>query len=129
MHEKAKLPYINAEEHDGPAVGLQGATSNLSYFPGLPKHRDRGNYKQDQTKTAGRCNKEYRGHPSLLPGVFTVFCQHGTVYEFFFFSLPYFFMHLSCKNILTSGLVSQVIRSRVLLLIEIITIMGRTFFC
>ena len=23
------------------------------------------------------CTKAYRGHPSLLPGIFTIFCSHG----------------------------------------------------
>ncbi len=50
----------------------------LAYFPTLPKIRARGNFEADQhTYKAIKCTKQSSGHPSLLPGIFTLFCSHG----------------------------------------------------
>lgn len=52
----------------------------LSYFPSLPKVRNRGSYTADVSKSlkiTKSCKKTYTGHPTLLPGIFTVYCQHG----------------------------------------------------
>jgi hypothetical protein len=52
----------------------------LSFFPSLPKIRSRGSYTADISKTlkvANSCKKNYTGHPTLLPGIFTVYCRHG----------------------------------------------------
>lgn len=52
--------------------------SELSYFPCLPKVRVRGLYKIDsQSRRAVGCTKQSGGHPTLLPGIFTVYCPHG----------------------------------------------------
>ncbi|CAC5387652.1 unnamed protein product [Mytilus coruscus] len=57
----------------------------LSFFPALKKYRNRGtfqidgNRKQKKKTKADNCQKRYPGHPSLLPGIFTMFCPHGKV--------------------------------------------------
>ena len=55
--------------------------SPLSYFPALPVKRDRGFYKKDTCPTTRHssrtCTKRSKGHPTLLPGLFTLYCQHG----------------------------------------------------
>lgn len=33
-------------------------------------------------KSSHDCNKKSRGHPSLLPGVFCLFCEHGICYGY-----------------------------------------------
>ena len=47
------------------------------YYPNLPTVRKRGVYKSDSARKDQTCTKVYRGHPSLLPGIFTLFCSHG----------------------------------------------------
>lgn len=52
---------------------------DLAYYPAIPKVRLRGVYQADK-KAGGHgreCTKRSSKHPSLLPGVFTIFCQHG----------------------------------------------------
>ena len=51
--------------------------NHLSFFPKLPPVRGRKDYVADGNKDTKTCNKYSHGHPSLLPGVFTMFCQHG----------------------------------------------------
>ena len=51
--------------------------SERDYFPGLPKVRERGAYKQDRNSQHKACRKLKKGHPYLGPGLFTVFCVHG----------------------------------------------------
>ncbi|XP_050406170.1 uncharacterized protein LOC126827514 isoform X2 [Patella vulgata] len=54
----------------------------MSFFPSLPQIRKKYTYLMDTTKPKKSCSKTYRGHPSLLPGVFTLFCPHGICYGF-----------------------------------------------
>ena len=59
-----------------------------SYFPTLHKKCERGLYDMDKSKKSGTkqcgdekgfiCQKKVKGHPTLTPGIFTVFCPHGT---------------------------------------------------
>ena len=48
----------------------------ISYFPKLPSLRKRKIYKADSSKSSV-CTKKSSRHPSLLPGIFTLYCQHG----------------------------------------------------
>ena len=51
-----------------------------AFFPHLPLIRQRGHYLADrklQRIQSGKCTKKSSRHPSLLPGVFTMFCPHG----------------------------------------------------
>ena len=54
-------------------------TSNLAFFPSLPIRRSRGFYKADKQgkKEHRKCQKKGKGQHTLLPGIFTVFCQQG----------------------------------------------------
>ena len=60
--------------------------SPLSFFPNLPQlHRD-ALYAADVVNQASTdsdsCRKNAYGHPTLSPGVFTIFCMHGICYGF-----------------------------------------------
>ncbi|CAH1786457.1 unnamed protein product [Owenia fusiformis] len=61
--------------------GVPGSDSiverELAYFPRNPMVRGRGNYSKDSATKRERCKKMYTGHQSLLPGIFTVLCEHG----------------------------------------------------
>ena len=51
---------------------------DLEYFPCLPVVRGRGNYCFDTASSlANICTKRSKRHPSLLPGIFLLHCQHG----------------------------------------------------
>ena len=58
---------------------LDNCQGDLGYFPNLPKHRDRGWYVADKRTTGAVCTKKKYKQLSLLPGVFTLFCQHGII--------------------------------------------------
>ena len=49
----------------------------MAFFPQLPVIRSRGSYRADRVRKEKICTKHTTGHPSLLPGVFVMFCQHG----------------------------------------------------
>ena len=51
--------------------------NELSYFPLLPKRRQRRQYEADKKGGTTVCTKKSSRHPSLLPGIFTLFCKHG----------------------------------------------------
>ena len=76
-------------EHPQPPASAYPAPdplcSKFSYFPNLPQHHGPGSYKADkqrQTVTDDKCRKYSYGHPTLRPGIFTVYCQHGVCYGF-----------------------------------------------
>lgn len=61
-----------------------GEDDELSYFPSLLKIRKRGFFVADKKGLKVKddmCTKFSKGHPSLLPGVFTLFCPHGKKYN------------------------------------------------
>lgn len=54
--------------------------NSYCHWPGLECVRARGIYqvdKQGRDQDGFHCKKISRGHPSLLPGIFTMFCEHG----------------------------------------------------
>ena len=51
--------------------------SDLYYFPALPKVRSRCSYVADKKSNDNICTKRTSKHRALLPGIFTLFCQHG----------------------------------------------------
>ena len=56
-----------------------------SFFPNLPLVRGKGNYAADTTTTQSdgdACRKASYGHPTLTPGIFTIYCPHGICYGF-----------------------------------------------
>ncbi|KAL2082775.1 hypothetical protein ACEWY4_022593 [Coilia grayii] len=55
------------------------------YFPNMPLVRDRGIFDADMSREDSRlidCKKMATRHPSLIPGVFTLFCGHGVCLGF-----------------------------------------------
>ena len=63
------------------------STSRTSsqFFPNLPQYRGRGKYAADRQKTShpnDSCRKASYGHPSLFPGIFTLFCPHGICFGY-----------------------------------------------
>jgi hypothetical protein len=75
----AVSPFIYAKEDQQKSTLTYSQDDELSFFPCLPKYRSRGRFQKDasQVKNTEHCTKKYAGHPSLLPGVFTIFCPHG----------------------------------------------------
>ena len=66
------------ELHDKiPESDLPLQEDELSFFPSLHKYRERGVFEGDRFKSKHSCRKLYPGHPSLLPGIFTLYCPHG----------------------------------------------------
>lgn len=72
---RAIYPFDNFDTIDDSSYDLDDA--ELSFFPSLSACRPRGHYSMDDKKTDHSCQKKYKGHPSLLPGMFTVYCPHG----------------------------------------------------
>ena len=60
--------------------------SPLSFFPNLPQLYGDALYAADIANQASTdsnsCRKNAYGHPTLSPGVFTIFCIHGVCYGF-----------------------------------------------
>ena len=59
--------------------------SPFSYFPQLPQMHGNARYEIDQkyeAKDSDHCRKTSYGHPTLSPGIFTVFCVHGICYGY-----------------------------------------------
>ena len=63
-------------------IGSEGnaIVDGLTYFPSLPLLRGRDCYQVDRQRSTSEviCNKKAGRHPSLLPGIFLVHCEHGT---------------------------------------------------
>eukprot|EP00794_Sanderia_malayensis_P008572 gene8572-9485_t len=78
LREKATVPFTNNEDYHI-ILGDQ-QPSIYSCWPILREQRRRGGYAMDDKKTdtgKGSCQKISTSHPSLLPGIFTIFCEHG----------------------------------------------------
>lgn len=79
--EKSKAPFgagsseSDVEKTDD--ISGENVLCELSYFPCLPKIRVRGSYHIDSQCRAVGCTKQSGGHPTLLPGIFTLYCPHG----------------------------------------------------
>ena len=60
-------------------------TNSLSYFPSLPQLHGNAVYQIDKSRIAAGsdvCNKTSSKHPTLTPGIFTVYCPHTICYGF-----------------------------------------------
>ena len=67
------------------------AGNTFSFLPNWTSINVRGFYKQDLISASSQkkdrsqqCNKDYRVHPSLTPGIFTLYCDHGLLCFFGF---------------------------------------------
>ena len=74
MQRKSHQPFDNARKHLDTNTESVGG---FCYYPMLNKCRDHGNFISDNHRRESICSKRYQGHPTLLPGIFTVFCPHG----------------------------------------------------
>ena len=66
----------------GDAIPVDTGTRRKTLYvfsPSLPRIRNRRHYVADVGKKSKvqLCTKRYTGHPSLTPGIFTLFCPHG----------------------------------------------------
>ena len=79
MKKVAKRPYeaVISKCYDTVEPPVMTDADDCCYYPNLPKCRERGYYASDTTSTVSTCTKVHRGHPSLLPEIFTIFCPHG----------------------------------------------------
>lgn len=92
MVKKAKAPFqLCTTEYNTDAVmcSSSNAESDMAFFPSLPVIRSRGTYAMDKSLQTKICTKHRTGHPTLLPGVFTLYCKHGKKYRASFFGLLY----------------------------------------
>ena len=98
MVHKAQLPFVSTPLHPCIPVSVNSALDSKSYFPCLPVLWERQRYKADKQSHTSWCTKLYRGHPSLLPGIFTVFCPHGLPTLYYSLHLVYA-KHYACIGI------------------------------
>ena len=67
-----------------PSCYLPEEEDEFSYFPNIPPLSGRGKYAADSrlntSAHSDSCRKASYGHPSLSPGIFTVFCPRGICY-------------------------------------------------
>ena len=71
---RSNAPFLEPRH---PQTTTPNSSGELAYFPSLPRLRERQNYRADKLAKTSICTKRTSKHPSLLPGVFTLFCEHG----------------------------------------------------
>ena len=78
LKEKALAPFREDIPVDTGTTVVRGEDT-LSFFASLPRIRNRRCYEADADKKSKvqLCTKGYNAHPSLTPGIFTIFCPHG----------------------------------------------------
>ena len=64
---------------------------SFGYFPQLPRLRNRKNYVADRSHSSV-CNKKSSRHPSLLPGIFTLYCEHGISFLLYSIAILYVYV-------------------------------------
>ena len=72
--KRSKAPF-NVPKN--PSCSQNHKSNDDCYFPTLPMVRSRGTYVADTHQRAKICTKRGSSHPTLLPGIFTLFCSHG----------------------------------------------------
>ncbi|XP_033731140.1 uncharacterized protein LOC117320740 [Pecten maximus] len=85
IFEKSKSTFAVVEcKQSSYQDSIATSNENTSYFPALQRVRSRGYFKADKTcrEDYDKCAKDSSRHPHLLPGIFTVFCEHGLCYGF-----------------------------------------------
>lgn len=77
--KKANLPFEGCESLASDVMYLpeEHELKSLCFFPTLPRVRIRRCYEADTGSKAPICTKKSTAHPSLTPGIFTLFCPHG----------------------------------------------------
>ena len=75
--KRANAPF---EVEQGPTeitTSCNDESDELCYFPNHKCVRTRATYISDKSSKIKICTKQSTRHPTLLPGVFTIFCEHG----------------------------------------------------
>jgi hypothetical protein len=73
--EISLYPFVNLSQDNYADTQMQD--NEMSFCPSLRTCRARGIYSLDSSRSKPACGKRYKGHPSLLPRVSTLFCPHG----------------------------------------------------
>ena len=77
--EKSTTPFKTEVKADM-SLSETSTPQELSFFPSLKVHRKRRVYPADGSSgSQAVCTKKSQRHPSLLPGIFTLYCQHGKI--------------------------------------------------
>lgn len=77
--EKSTAPFKTEVKADM-SLSETSTAQELSFFPSLKVHRKRRIYPADGSSgSQAVCTKKSQRHPSLLPGIFTLYCQHGKI--------------------------------------------------
>lgn len=78
LHKKAVGTFKN-DPHNLPPAATAEINNSLAYFPNWPIQCSRGSYRLDKAnvKAAEVCKKKKTSKHSLMPGLFTVYCEHG----------------------------------------------------
>ena len=74
--KKANLPFEGCESLVPDVMHLP-EEHELKSLCFLPRVRIRRCYEADSDSKAPSCTKKSTAHPSLTPGIFTLFCPHG----------------------------------------------------
>ena len=80
--KRSNAPFLENSthlEHKALNSDLGTCNGDDGYFPALPIYRHRRRYSADTIKASKICTKRGTSHPTLLPGIFTLFCTHGIV--------------------------------------------------
>ena len=77
--KKATAPFESGLQSKSKVFQLseEDELKSLCFFPSLPCVRPRRCYEADTDSKAVICTKKSTAHPSLTPGIFTLFCHHG----------------------------------------------------
>ena len=73
----ANIPFSSDVGGTAPVALQEDKATGLSWFPLLSTQRKRQHYEADSKNRLLVCTKKHSRHPSLLPGGFTLFCEHG----------------------------------------------------
>lgn len=77
LKKKALAPFDTCVQVTDTNTTVAQGDDVLTFFPSLPQIRHRRQYEADVERKVQLCNKKYSKHPSLTPGIFTLFCPHG----------------------------------------------------
>ena len=77
--KKANLPFEGSGHSASHLVNLpeENELKSLCFFPKLLRVRVRRCYDADSDRKGIICTKRSTGHPTLTPGIFTMYCPHG----------------------------------------------------
>ena len=71
--ERSNAPFVGKSMHPT----SDSDKTDDGYFPSLSVCQHRRCYNADTAKASKICTKHGTAHPTLLPGIFTLFCSHG----------------------------------------------------